>query len=93
MSGKAKYSATTRRISVIGSPTYLDDRSVPEDAICLADHVVIENLGLVTVNCEAALTVTNARGEVRRCAARASWASSRVLSLATSSNTPAARRL
>ena len=32
MTAKAKYSATTRQISVTVSPTYLDDQSVPEDS-------------------------------------------------------------
>jgi uncharacterized protein affecting Mg2+/Co2+ transport len=32
MAGKAKYSATTREISVTVSPTYLEDQSVPENS-------------------------------------------------------------
>ena len=92
MAAKAKYCATTRRISVTVSPTYLDDQSVPENShFVWAYHVRIENRGPDTVQLRSRhWRITNARGEV--CAAPASWASSRVLSPATSSNTPAACR-
>ena len=67
MSAKAKYSATTRRISVTVSPTYLDDQSVPEQShFVWAYHVVIENRGPETVQLRSRhWRITNARGEVR----------------------------
>ncbi len=67
MAGKAKYSATTRQISVTVSPTYLDDQSVPENShFVWAYRVVIENRGRETVQLRSRhWRITNARGEVR----------------------------
>ena len=67
MAAKAKYSATTRRISVTVSPTYLDDQSVPENShFVWAYHVRIENRGPDTVQLRSRhWRITNARGEVR----------------------------
>ena len=67
MAGRAKYSATTRQISVTVSPTYLDDQSVPEQShFVWAYHVVIENRGPETVQLRSRhWRITNARGEVR----------------------------
>ena len=67
MSAKAKYSATTRRISVTVSPAYLDDQSVPEQRhFVWAYHVVIENRGPETAQLRSRhWRITNARGEVR----------------------------
>ena len=67
MAAKAKYSATTRQILVTVSPTYLEDRSVPENSHFLwAYHVVIENRGPETVQLRSRhWRITNARGEVR----------------------------
>ena len=67
MADKAKYSATTRQISVTVSPTYLDDQSAPENShFVWAYHVVIENHGRETVQLRSRhWRITNARGEVR----------------------------
>ena len=67
MAAKAKYSATTRQISVTVSPTYLDDQSVPENShFVWAYRVVIENRGPDTVQLRSRhWRITNARGEVR----------------------------
>jgi ApaG protein len=66
MAAKAKYCATTRRISVTVSPTYLDDQSVPENShFVWAYHVLIENRGTDTVQLRSRhWRITNARGEV-----------------------------
>jgi ApaG protein len=67
MADKAKYSATTRQISVTVSPTYLDDQSVPENShFVWAYQVVIENRGRETVELRSRhWRITDARGEVR----------------------------
>ena len=67
MAAKAKYSATTKRISVTVSPTYLDDQSVPENShFVWAYHVLIENRRPDTVQLRSRYwRITNARGEVR----------------------------
>ena len=67
MAGKAKYSATTRQISVTVSPTYLDNQSAPENShFVWAYHVVIENRGRETVQLRSRhWRIANARGEVR----------------------------
>lgn len=67
MSANVKYCATTRKISVTVSPTYLDDQSAPEHShFVWAYRVVIENLGSETVQLRSRYwRITNARGEVR----------------------------
>ena len=64
MAGNAKYSATTRQISVTVSPTYLDNQSAPENShFVWAYHVVIENRGRETVQLRSRhWRITNARG-------------------------------
>jgi ApaG protein len=66
MAAKAKYSATTRHISVTVSPTYLDDQSVPENShFVWAYRVTIENRGPDTVQLRSRhWRITNARGEM-----------------------------
>lgn len=63
---KAKYTATTRQISVTVSPTYLDEQSAPEDShFVWAYHVTIKNLGAETVQLmNRHWRITDARGEL-----------------------------
>jgi ApaG protein len=65
MAARAKYSATTRQISVSVHPTYLDDQSAPEQShFVWAYHIVIENRGAETVQLRSRhWRITNARGE------------------------------
>ena len=67
MAATAKYSATTRQISVSVNPIYLDDQSAPEHSrFVWAYHVVIENRGAETVQLRSRhWRITNARGELR----------------------------
>ena len=67
MAAMAKYSATTRQISVSVNPIYLDDQSAPEHShFVWAYHVVIENRGAETVQLRSRhWRITNARGELR----------------------------
>ena len=67
MAARAKYSATTRQISVSVHPTYLDDQSVPEQShFVWAYRIVIENRGAETVQLRSRhWRITNARGELR----------------------------
>ena len=67
MTANAKYSATTRQISVSVTPIYLDDQSVPEqNHFVWAYHVVIENRGNETVQLRSRYwRIINARGELR----------------------------
>ena len=67
MAARAKYSATTRQISVSVHPTYLDDQSVLEQShFVWAYHIVIENNGTETVQLRSRhWRITNARGELR----------------------------
>jgi ApaG protein len=66
MAARAKYSATTRQISVSVDPTYLDDQSVPEQShFVWAYRIVIENRGAETVQLRSRhWRITNARGEL-----------------------------
>lgn len=66
MAAKAKYSTTTRKISVTVSPNYLDDQSKPENShFVWAYHVLIENRGTETVQLRSRhWRIINARGEV-----------------------------
>ena len=65
MAARAKYSATTRQISVSVDPTYLDDQSAPEQShFVWAYRIVIENRGAETVQLRSRhWRITNARGE------------------------------
>ena len=67
MAARAKYSATTRQISVSVDPTYLDDQSVPEQShFVWAYRIVIENRGAETVQLRSRhWRITNARGELQ----------------------------
>jgi ApaG protein len=67
MAARAKYSATTRQISVSVDPTYLDDQSAPEQSHFIwAYHIVIENRGAETVQLRSRQwRITNARGELQ----------------------------
>jgi ApaG protein len=66
MAARAKYSATTRQISVSVHPTYLDDQSAPEQShFVWAYQIVIENYGAETVQLRSRhWRITNARGEL-----------------------------
>jgi len=59
------YASTTRHIYVTVQPTYLDDRSAPEDGhFVWAYEVTIENRGAETVQVLSRhWRITNARGE------------------------------
>ncbi len=63
---KAVYTATTRQISVMVSPTYLNEQSAPEDShFVWAYHVTIKNLGSETVQLlHRHWKITDARGEL-----------------------------
>ena len=67
MAAKAKYSATTRQISVSVHPIYLDDQSAPEqNHFIWAYRVVIENRGDETVQLLSRYwRIVNAFGELR----------------------------
>ena len=60
-----KYAATTRQISVTVEPTYLDDKSAPDDGhFVWAYEVTIENKGAETVQLlSRCWRITDARGE------------------------------
>lgn len=60
------YSATTRQIRVTVKPTYLDDRSAPDDNhFVWAYEVKIENMGQETVQLRSRhWKITDARGEL-----------------------------
>jgi len=59
------YAATTRQIRVTVKPTYLDDKSAPDDGhFVWAYEVTIENMGAETVQLIARhWKITDARGE------------------------------
>ena len=67
MAETARYSTTTREISVSVNSTYLDDQSAPEhNHFVWAYHVVIENRGAETVQLRSRYwRITNVRGELR----------------------------
>ena len=60
------YTATTRQIRVIVEPTYLDDKSAPDDGhFVWAYEVTIENMGSETVQLLSRhWRIVDARGEV-----------------------------
>ncbi|MDE1902123.1 MAG: Co2+/Mg2+ efflux protein ApaG [Alphaproteobacteria bacterium] len=60
------YAATTRQIRVTVVPTYLDDRSAPQDGhFVWAYEVTIENMGAETVQLLSRhWKITDARGEL-----------------------------
>ncbi len=64
---KKHYNATTRQIRVSVLPTYLDDKSAPEDQhFFWAYEVTIENLGSETVQLLSRhWKITDARGETQ----------------------------
>jgi ApaG protein len=63
---KHPYAATTRQIRVTVAPTYLDDKSAPEDQhFVWAYEVSIQNMGAETVQVIGRhWRITDARGEI-----------------------------